>query len=366
MQKVFDGHNDLLLRLWMENDRNGKLFFYGGESANQNTLRMANNLKIGKLGHIDLPRAKLGGYIGGFFAVFVPDKNTYNLNEKDSPFIKKPNILSKQRYALKSTIEMINIVWSMNELKPDIIKVILSKKDLESILNLNTDHRINILLHLEGAEAIGKELLELDQLFHLGLRSLGPVWSRPNIFGFGVPFNFPSSPNIGPGLTDIGKRLIKECNKKGIMIDLSHMNEAGFWDTAKISSKPLVATHSNVHQLSPSPRNLTEKQLDAIAESKGVVGLNFATMFLRQDGTTNLNTEQNIILKHFDHLIEKLGENGVAIGSDFDGAPIPKFIGDCSGLPNLIDSMLKADYGKSLINKICYKNWHDVLHRTIE
>ena len=107
------------------------------------------------------------------------------------------------------------------------------------------------VLHIEGAEAIDPNFEFLDVLYEAGLRSLGPVWSRPNAFGHGVPFRCPSSPDTGPGLTDLGKELIGACNRLGILIDLSHLNERGFWDVATISNAPLVATHSNAHALSP-------------------------------------------------------------------------------------------------------------------
>ena len=118
------------------------------------------------------------------------------------------------------------------------------------------------VLHIEGAEAIDPEFETLDVLHQAGLRSLGPVWSRPNAFGHGVPFRCPSSPDIGPGLTDLGKELIRACNRLKILIDLSHLNERGFWDVAELSDAPLVATHSNAHALSPHSRNLTDQQLD--------------------------------------------------------------------------------------------------------
>jgi membrane dipeptidase len=129
------------------------------------------------------------------------------------------------------------------------------------------------VMHIEGAEAIDPNFEVLDVLYEAGLRSLGPVWSRSNAFGHGVPFLCPSSPDTGPGLTDLGKELIEACNRLGILIDLSHLNERGFWDVAAISNAPLVATHSNAHALSPHSRNLTDKQLTAIGETGGMVGV---------------------------------------------------------------------------------------------
>ena len=171
-----------------------------------------------------------------------------------------------------------------------------------------------------------------------------------------MPFGFPGSPNQGPGLTNEGKNLIQECDQLGILIDLSHLNEAGFWGVAKHSCKPLVATHSNAYSVSPHSRNLTDRQLAAIAETKGIVGVNFAVAFLRPDGQANENTDLGIILQHLDHLIEHLGEDGVALGSDFDGTTVPKDIKDASGLPKLRKAMRDHGYNKDLIEKICNKN----------
>jgi len=220
------------------------------------------------------------------------------------------------------------------------------------------------IMHIEGAEAIDPDLRLLDVLYEAGLRSIGPVWSRSNIFGHGVPFRYPSSPDTGPGLTDLGRELIRACNQRKIMIDLSHLNEKGFWDVVKISDAPLVATHSNAHVICPHSRNLTDKQLAAIRESKGMVGVNFATSFIRPDGRRNEDTPLEEMIRHMDHLIEHLGVEGVGLGSDFDGATIPAEIGDVAGLPRLVDAMRQHGYDDATLRKLCYENWIDVLERT--
>src|SRR5204862_5975253 len=112
---------------------------------------------------------------------------------------------------------------------------------------------IAAILHFEGAEPIDSQLNALEVFYRAGLRSLGLVWSRPNAFGEGVPFRFPSSPDTGPGLTAAGRELVRECNRLGILVDLSHLNERGFWDVADVTTAPLVATHSNAHALSATP-----------------------------------------------------------------------------------------------------------------
>lgn len=223
-----------------------------------------------------------------------------------------------------------------------------------------------MLMHIEGAEAIDGDFKALEVLYSAGLRSIGPVWSRNNIFAEGVPMGFPGSPDIGNGLTDKGIELVKRCNQMGVMIDLSHLNEKGFWDVAKTSDAPLVATHSNVHEICPSPRNLTDQQLAAIAESKGVVGLNYHVGFLRPDGNRNTETDLEIMIRHLSYLVEKLGEKGVALGSDFDGCLVPKEIGDVAGNTALIKAMEKAQFGEALIRRICFENWCDLLYSTLD
>jgi membrane dipeptidase len=220
------------------------------------------------------------------------------------------------------------------------------------------------VLHIEGAEAIDPAFETLDVLHQAGLRSLGPVWSRPNAFGHGVPFRCPSSPDTGPGLTDLGKELVRACNRLNILIDLSHLNERGFWDVAELSNAPLVATHSNAHALSPHSRNLTDRQLAAIGKTGGMVGVNFAVSFLRPDGRQDGDTPLGLVVDHIEHMLKHAGEDHVGFGSDFDGAMVPKELGNAAGLPLLVEAMRARGYRKALIDKLCTRNWLRVLERT--
>jgi membrane dipeptidase len=223
---------------------------------------------------------------------------------------------------------------------------------------------IAAVMHIEGAEAIDPDFLALDVLYAAGLRSLGPVWSRPTIWGEGVPFRYPSTGDIGAGLTEDGKRLVRRCDEMGIMIDMSHLNEKGFWDVAEISTKPLVATHSNAHAICPHARNLTDAQLKAIGASGGMAGLNFAAGFLRADGQMRADVPLATMLAHLDHMIEMAGEDHVGLGSDFDGAVIPEGIGSTAGLPALREAMRGHGYGAALIEKLCHGNWLRMLEVT--
>ena len=238
------------------------------------------------------------------------------------------------------------------------LKICRSTADIRSAFDQGL---MAAIMHMEGAEAIDPNFYALDVLYAAGLRSLGPVWSRPTIFGEGVPFRFPSTGNTGGGLTDAGKALVKRCNEMGILIDLSHLNEAGFWDVVNLSNAPLVATHSNAHAICPHSRNLTDEQLAAVAKSDGIVGLNFAAAFLREDGQMKDDVPLETMLRHLDHLIEILGDDRVGLGSDFDGAMISKEIVDVAGLDKVRNAMREHGYSDTLMAKLCNENWLRVL-----
>lgn len=345
MNRVFDGHNDVLTKL---RDAGGV--------ANAEAFLSNSDFDI------DIVKASKGGLCGGFFAMWVAseaDGEDYQADMvKERYDIPLPEPVA-QSEALKVVLEQAAILLRLQDLGA--VQICTSATELR---NCAGSDRLAAILHLEGCEAIDPDFHALDVLYAAGLRSLGPVWSRSTIYGEGVPFRFPSSPDIGPGLTASGMELIRHCNRRGIMIDLSHLNQAGFHDVARISTKPLVATHSNAHALCTHPRNLTDEQLDIIRASQGMVGLNFATAFLREDGRMLPDVPVTQMLRHLDHLINMLGEDGVGIGSDFDGAQIPDVIADSSGLPVLIDAMHQHGYGEALINKLCYENWFNVLERT--
>jgi membrane dipeptidase len=217
------------------------------------------------------------------------------------------------------------------------------------------------VLHLEGAEAIDPGLEALELWYEAGLRSLGPVWSRPNAFGHGVPFISPSSPDTGPGLTDAGQALVRRCAELGIMVDVSHLNEAGFWDLARLELGPLVATHSGIHAICPTSRNVTDAQLDAVGASGGLVGIVFAVRFLRPDFGDDVDTPLSLIAEHARYVAERIGVAHVALGSDYDGATIPAPLGDVAGTPRLLDALRSAGFNSDDLAAIGWGNWRRVL-----
>jgi len=347
LMPVFDGHNDVLLRLMR------------GKAVPERAFLEGDNM-----GHLDWPRMKQGGFAGGFFAVYVPSDDMgidvdalMTHSEYDVPL---PSPLSLEP-SQQVTVHMTSLLIRIERASKGEVKICRSAEDIRRCID---EGKLAAILHIEGAEGIDPDLHMLDVLYESGLRSIGPVWSRPNIFGHGVPFRYPSTPDTGPGLTDRGRELVRACNRLKIMIDLSHLNEKGFWDVAKLSDAPLVATHSNAYAVCPHSRNLTDKQLAAIRESRGMVGVNFATSFIRPDGRREDDTPLEQMIRHMDHLIEHVGVDGVGFGSDFDGATIPAEIGDVRGLPRLVEAMRRHGYDDATLRKLCYENWVNVLERT--
>lgn len=342
----FDGHNDTLLRI-LEASRDDKVsMFVEGTTE----------------GHLDLPRAKEGGMVGGFYAMFPPPMR------RDLPNITAnpgggtgalPEELSLAD-AMPSTMGMAALLLRLES--AGALSICRSAADIRTAIAADTHAAI---FHIEGAEAIDTKFHSFDVLYAAGLRSIGITWSRANAFGTGVPFRHNADPDIGPGLSDAGKDLVRLCDARGVLIDLSHLNAAGFRDVAAISTKPLVATHSNVHAISPGTRNLVDWQLAAIRESGGVVGLNYATGFLREDGKFDADTPIELMVRHVDALVEALGEDGVALGSDFDGARIPNDIADVRGTQKLLHALLDKGYGEDLVRKIALDNWMNLIERTI-
>lgn len=355
---VFDGHNDTLLDLPLSN----RSFF---ERAD--------------VGHLDLPRARAGGLGGGFFACFVRDpveveEITAEAESGDVDSTARATSISSRytdadsfpdqmplAYAQREAMAMVARLIRLERESQGQAKIVRSAREIRECLENGT---FAMELHFEGAEAIDPEFDALEVYHELGLRSLGITWSRPNRFAHGVPFQYPASPDTGPGLTDLGKELVRQCNQLRVMIDLSHLNEAGFWDVAKLSDAPLVATHSNAHGICAATRNLTDKQLDAIRASDGLVGLNYNCGFLSPTGERGSNLDLGVMVDHIDYLIARLGDDKVGLGSDFDGATMPDNLKDASLQQNLLQAMADRGYDEATIRKVAYGNWLRVLELT--
>ncbi len=347
---VFDGHNDTIQKLapWGEADL--RRFLDGTSSA-----------------HIDLPRARQGGLGGGMFAVFVP--SAWGPDTPDDPAFRLTGNGYEVRLAeavphdvaLRGTLAQIDALTRLAAQSDGAMRIVRTSDDLEACLRSGV---LGVVLHLEGAETIAPDLGSLEELYAMGVRSLGIAWSRPNAFGHGVPFRFPASPDTGPSLTEAGKALVRRCNDLGILVDVSHLNERGFWDVAEVSTAPIVATHSAAHAICPVTRNLTDAQLAVIRDSAGIVGVNFEVSATRPDSYDEADTPIDVLVAQIDYIVARLGIDHVGFGSDFDGATMPNAIGDVAGLPILLDALHCRGYDCQSLEKLAWRNWLRVLRAT--
>jgi membrane dipeptidase len=335
---VFDGHNDAL----------GKL--QADDAAPEEFLTGLPDRQL------DLPRARAGGLGGAMFAVNAP-----------SPFVDGPAAsLRDMPYAgpvdhAEATAFTAGALGRAHALAAVSDGAMAVVTDLAGLDRCLADGTLGMVLHLEGAEAIDPSLAALDAWHAAGVRSIGLVWSRPSAFGHGVPFRFPASPDTGPGLTDAGRALVRRCAELGLVVDLSHLNLAGFADVVRIAAAPIVVSHTACHALCPSTRNLTDEQLRDVARSDGLVGIVFCPAFVRADGANDADTPLATLVAHVRHAADLVGVDRVGLGSDFDGAPMPAALGDVAGLPRLLDALRQDGFSPDEVERIAWGNWRRVL-----
>ena len=335
---VFDGHNDSLTADGHERLSHGK-----------------------PDGHLDLPRMRAGGVRAAIFAAFTRSEGDYHATvaRDDGVLEFQPAPPVAHEHAAAVTNSIVGRLLAME--RDGAIKIARQIADIDRAA-AEVDSPPTAIMHFEGAEPIDTSLDSLDAYHAAGLRSLGLVWSRPNAFAHGVPFVFPSSPDTGPGLTELGIRLARRCAELGILIDLAHMNEAGFWDTARLGLGPLVVSHAGVHAIAPCSRNVTDQQLDAIASTGGLIGVAFACPFLRPDFEDDAETTPlTAIIRHVRYVADRIGVDHIAFGSDFDGATIPASLGGADGYPKLLDALRDDGFSETEIRAIAWENWRRVL-----
>lgn len=306
---VIDGHTDYVLSLL----ETGRSF-----------------LEASSVGHVDLPRARRGGIGAMLTAIYVRNEHL------------------PQR-ALIQTLRGVDLLKRTIAASNGQMELVTSHSHLVDCLERGV---FGAILHYEGAEAIDPEFALLRLSYELGLRSLGLVWSRPNIFAEGV-----GPENRNRGLTGLGKQLVRECNRLGILVDVSHLNDPGFWDVLETSERPIVASHSNARALCHVDRNLTDDQIRALAQNGGLMGINFHVGFLVEGATTGADVPLSALVDHIDHIAGLVGVDHVALGSDFDGATMPEQLRDAAHLGNLVEELHRRGYDDQAIAKICRDNW---------
>lgn len=286
-------------------------------------------------GHVDIPRLIEGGVTCQFFAIYV-------------------DTIYKPEKATERALELISALY--NEIEKSDGKIVVAKNS-EDILRAKKDGKIAALISLEGGEPIQYSPLLLKAFRMLGVRAMSLTWNERNMLADGV-----SESRTRGGLTSLGLKVLEKMQELGMIVDVSHISEAGFWDIVENCNKPIIASHSNCKKLCNHPRNLTDEQLKAIAEKNGVVGVNFYPKFLVKGGEASIDD----VVKHIDHIVNVAGINHVGLGSDFDGiSSTPKGLEDVSKLPNLTAKLLEHGYSKNEIKKILGENFLRVIKEVV-
>lgn len=214
------------------------------------------------------------------------------------------------------------------------------------------DNKVGAFLSIEGGECI-RTMNDLEEFYELGVRCIALTWNKSNHIASGVGDNSPTY-----GLTEFGRDMVRYMNELGIIIDVSHLHESAFWDIARISSKPIIATHSNAKTICNHRRNLSDDQLCAIFEMGGVVGMNFYPLFLND---TRYATLEDIV-SHAQHMMELGGEKQIGFGADLDGVDsLPIGFQSCMDYECIRNEFLKHNFGENVISDIEYNNFNRFL-----
>ena len=225
--------------------------------------------------------------------------------------------------------------------------IVTEFKQLENNIKCGKNSAI---LSIEGGEALGGKIENVEYFYNLGIRFMTLTWNNKNQLGTSSDPSYTNAP-----LTDFGKCVVREMNRLKMTPDVSHLSEKGFFSVIEESKMPIVATHSNSKTLCNHNRNLTDEQFLAIKENRGLVGLSFVPFFLEEDSQ---KASIKSIVKHIEHFMALGGENTISLGSDFDGIDIlPKGINDIGDVQKIAEELAKINYPETTIKKIMSGNF---------
>ncbi len=281
-------------------------------------------------GHLDLPRLQAVGMMLQIFALYIEEEY-------------------KPVGSLKRALQLLDLLDHNLERCSKEVKVIYSYSDLDQ---LSADNKVGALISIEGGEALEGEPAVLRLLFRLGVRGLGLTWNQENQLATGV-----GNGVGGKGLTSLGRKVVKEMNRLGMIVDLAHINEKGFYNAISVSSKPVIVSHANSRALCDHPRNLSDEQLRTLRDAGGVIGLSFCPNFVDSHQATFER-----LLDHFAHIAGVTGVEHLGFGSDFDGIEevIPG-MEDASALTGLVEGLSRRGFNAEEIENITANNFLRVL-----
>ena len=241
---------------------------------------------------------------------------------------------------------MIDIAHSVARENCDWLELVT---DYRGLLRAREKNKMSMILSIENGIVMGDDLLYLRNFYRLGVRLMSLTWNYRNQLGDGV-----GCANARRGLSAFGREVLREMERLGIIVDVSHLNERTFWHVVEATDGPVVATHSNAFNLCKHPRNLTDSQIRAIADRNGFIGLNFCNAFLSDSDKASAHD----VVKHARHIAEVGGIQVLAIGSDFDGiVTAPVGLEHIGKMTKLIAALRKAGFSQADIEAISHKNF---------
>ena len=295
------------------------------------------NLYENKNLSVDFKGLKKGGALAQFFAVFLPDQET--LNEINLSGIDDDLYIKKLVKILKKEVKANN----------EIIEMAYNYQD---ILNNQKENKISALLTIEDGRSVNADLGKIKKYYEDGVRLITLLWNHENCFGYP---NSSDQKLMNQGLKKFGIEAVKYMNQIGMIIDVSHLSDGGFYDVAEHSQKPFIASHSNVRNLAAHPRNLKDDMIKIIAEKGGVIGLNFAPQFLNEN-PSNLDSRIEEMVEHLNYIKNVGGKSVLALGSDLDGIHGNLEIDSSRKMPLLFKALKKNGWSDDLIEKFKAKN----------
>ena len=282
-------------------------------------------------GHVDLPRMREGGMAAQFFGlVSLP-------------------LADRMKGMARIIHEQIDALEAQMARKPGTLRLV---RKADEIAATTASGQIAALLGIEGAHALEGDLDNVAKFARRGVRYIGLLHFSANEAGFPA---YGKGRSDGAGLTPWGLELVQSCEENGVLVDLAHVNKQGFLDACRLATKPPIVSHTGVLGAFEHWRNIDDAQLRAVADKGGVVGVIFCPRFVGGDGLEP-------VIKHLKHIVDVVGEEHAALGSDWDGFIVPtKALKDPRGLPLLTDAMLAGGFSRAAVGKILYDNVMRVL-----
>jgi membrane dipeptidase len=247
-------------------------------------------------------------------------------------------------------LQNLEVIYSEIDKNYDKVSIVTT---YDEIIKNKSGGKVSAILSFEGAEPIENDLRILRIMYRLGIRIITLVWIYRNLLADPC-----TAKRLKSGLSDFGVSAVEEMNRIGIIVDVSHLNDVGFWDVLEVSKDPVIASHACCRGLSHHPRNLTDEMIKALSEKGGVIGITFVKRFLSEDAE---KATIDSVVNHIDHAIDVGGIDHVGIGSDFDGGGLA--LQDATKMPEITKRLVNRGYSDNEVQKILGGNFLRVIKK---